>query len=187
MGVDTLVRRNILEMKPYSSARDEFEGQGEIFLDANENPFATGLNRYPDPYQRKLKAKIAQLKNVQVNQLFLGNGSDEAIDLILRIFCEPGQDEIITLDPTYGMYQVSAAIQNVAVKKVPLSTDFQLSSSAVLRAVGNKTKVIFICTPNNPSGNDLDPTEITEILSGFSGIVVIDEAYIDFTDVQSFT
>ncbi|MEM1409014.1 MAG: histidinol-phosphate transaminase [Bacteroidota bacterium] len=187
MDLDKLVRGNILAIKPYSSARDEYEGNGEIFLDANENPFETGLNRYPDPYQRKLKAKIAALKNVQTNQLFLGNGSDEAIDLILRIFCEPGKNEIITLDPTYGMYQVSAAIQNVAVRKVPLSSDFELSADSVLGTVNSATKVIFICTPNNPSGNDLDSDEIRKIISEFPGIVVIDEAYIDFTGAESFT
>ncbi|MEM6358942.1 MAG: histidinol-phosphate transaminase [Bacteroidota bacterium] len=187
MNLDKLVRSNILAMKPYSSARDEYAGDGEIFLDANENPFETGLNRYPDPYQRKLKAKIASLKNVQTNQLFLGNGSDEAIDLILRIFCEPSTDEIIILDPTYGMYQVSAAIQNVAVRKVPLTPNFELSADSVLSAVGSGTKVIFICTPNNPSGNDLDHDEIKKIISEFPGIVVIDEAYIDFTCAESFT
>lgn len=187
MDLDKLIRGNILAMKPYSSARDEYEGNGEIFLDANENPFETGLNRYPDPYQRKLKAKIAALKNVQTDQLFLGNGSDEAIDLILRIFCEPGKNEIITLDPTYGMYQVSAAIQDVTVRKVPLSSDFELSADSVLGAVNSATKVIFICTPNNPSGNDLDSDEIRKIISEFPGIVVIDEAYIDFTGAKSFT
>lgn len=187
MDLDKLVRGNILAMKPYSSARDEYEGNGEIFLDANENPFETGLNRYPDPYQRKLKAKIAALKNVQTDQLFLGNGSDEAIDLIFRIFCEPGKNEIITLDPTYGMYQVSAAIQDVAVRKVPLSSDFELSADSVLGTVNSATKVIFICTPNNPSGNDLDSDEIRKIISEFPGIVVIDEAYIDFTGAKSFT
>ncbi|MEM9389407.1 MAG: histidinol-phosphate transaminase [Bacteroidota bacterium] len=187
MDLDKLIRGNILAMKPYSSARDEYEGNGEIFLDANENPFETGLNRYPDPYQRKLKAKIAALKNVQTDQLFLGNGSDEAIDLIFRIFCEPGKNEIITLDPTYGMYQVSAAIQDVAVRKVPLSSDFELSADSVLGAVNSATKVIFICTPNNPSGNDLDSDEIRKIISEFPGIVVIDEAYIDFTGAKSFT
>ncbi|MEM9855973.1 MAG: histidinol-phosphate transaminase [Bacteroidota bacterium] len=184
--LDKLVRGNILAMNPYSSARDEYEGDGEIFLDANENPFDTGLNRYPDPYQRRLKARIAALKDVRVEQLFLGNGSDEAIDLILRIFCEPGKDEIITLDPTYGMYQVSAAIQDIAVRKVPLSKSFELSANSVLNALNSNTKVIFLCTPNNPSGNDLDHNEIKKIITQFSGIVVIDEAYIDFTDASSF-
>ncbi len=184
--LDKLVRGNILAMNPYASARDEYEGDGEIFLDANENPFDTGLNRYPDPYQRKLKARIAALKDVRVEQLILGKGSDEAIDLILRIFCEPGKDEIITLDPTYGMYQVSAAIQDIAVQKVPLSKSFELSANSVLNALNSNTKVIFLCTPNNPSGNDLDHEEIKKIITQFSGIVVIDEAYIDFTDASSF-
>ncbi|MEM6524303.1 MAG: histidinol-phosphate transaminase [Bacteroidota bacterium] len=185
--LDKLVRNNIRVMRPYSSARDEYEGDGEIFLDANENPFDTGLNRYPDPYQRKLKAKIAELKSVRTEQLFLGNGSDEAIDLILRIFCEPGKDEIITLDPTYGMYQVSAAIQDISVRKAPLSRRFELSANSVLRQVDSTTKVIFLCTPNNPSGNDLDHDEIRKIITAFSGIVVIDEAYTDFSNAPSFT
>ena len=185
--LDKLVRVNIRDMQPYSSARDEFEGTGEVFLDANENPFDTGLNRYPDPYQRQLKKKIAELKGVSPDQLFLGNGSDEAIDLIFRIFCDPGKDEIITTDPTYGMYQVSAAIQDIKVKKVPLSKDFEISSDAILNEVSTTTKLIFVCTPNNPSGNDLEQTEILKIIEGFDGIVVVDEAYIDFTDAPSFT
>lgn len=187
MNIDTLVRSNIRNMKPYSSARDEFEGAGEVFLDANENPFNTGLNRYPDPYQRELKKEVAVLKGVNPNQLFLGNGSDEAIDLILRIFCQPGKDQILTTDPTYGMYQVSAAIQNIEVIKVPLSTNFELDGDAILNASTSDTKVIFVCTPMNPSGNDLDHSEIKKILDRFEGIVVIDEAYIDFTDAPSFT
>ena len=185
--LDKLVRVNIRDMQPYSSARDEFEGTGEVFLDANENPFDTGLNRYPDPYQRQLKKKIAELKGVSPDQLFLGNGSDEAIDLIFRIFCDPGKDEIITTDPTYGMYQVSAALQDIKVKKVPLSKDFEISSDAILNEVSTTTKLIFVCTPNNPSGNDLDQAEILKIIEEFEGIVVIDEAYIDFTDATSFT
>ncbi len=184
--LDELVRPNILTMKPYSSARDEFEGEGEVFLDANENPYETGLNRYPDPYQRALKEKIAEIKGIDSQNIFLGNGSDEAIDLIIRIFCEPEKDGIIITDPTYGMYQVSAAIQNITVVRVALSNDFTIAANDVLAAVRDNTKVIFLCSPNNPSGNDLDHEEVLKILKDFHGIVVIDEAYIDFTDQPGF-
>lgn len=186
MDLTQLVRPNILKMKAYSSARDEFEGEGEVFLDANENPFETGNNRYPDPYQRTVKNKIAELKGIEKEHIFLGNGSDEAIDLIVRIFCEPGKDKVLTTDPTYGMYEVSASIQNVAVVKVPLTKKFELSAKKVLAAVDEHTKVIFVCTPHNPSGADLSNNALVEIIKNFNGIVVIDEAYIDFTDVPSF-
>ena len=185
--LEQLVRPNVVALKPYSSARDEFEGNGEIFLDANENPFETGLNRYPDPYQRELKKKIANIKNVPVGSIFLGNGSDEAIDLLFRIFCEPQKDGIIITDPTYGMYQVSAAIQDVRVTKVPMSSDFRITAQDILGKVEDTTKMIFLCTPNNPTANDLDRQAIMNILHGFEGIVVIDEAYSDFTSQPSFT
>ncbi|TRX52369.1 histidinol-phosphate transaminase [Fulvivirga sp. M361] len=186
MDLTKFIRPNILKMKAYSSARDEFEGEGEVFLDANENPYETGINRYPDPYQRALKKKVAALKNIAIENTFLGNGSDEAIDLILRIFCEPGKDKILTTDPTYGMYEVSAAIQNVETTKVPLNELFELSSRAILDAADEFTKVIFICTPHNPTGTDLAREELIQLLKKFNGLVVIDEAYVDFTDQPSF-
>lgn len=187
MNIQDKVRPNILNLSPYSSARDEFEGNGEVFLDANENPYETGLNRYPDPYQRQLKQQIASLKKVDQNQIFLGNGSDEAIDLVIRIFCEPGTDNIVISDPTYGMYAVSAAINNVAVKKVALSKDFSFMANEMLKVVDVNTKLIFICSPNNPSGNALNAYEVAKVIENFDGIVVIDEAYIDFSMQASFT
>ena len=183
----SLVRNNIQQLAPYSSARDEFEGNGEVFLDANENPYDCGFNRYPDPYQRQLKSKLANMKGVAPSQLFLGNGSDEAIDLTLRIFCEPGRDNIIVTDPTYGMYAVSAAINNIEVIKVPLTERFDLSASSLLSAVNEYTKVIFICSPNNPSGNSLNMDEIDKVITSFEGIVVVDEAYIDFSTFPSYS
>lgn len=186
MNITDKVRPNILRLSPYSSARDEFEGNGEVFLDANENPNETGLNRYPDPYQRQLKDQIASLKGLDVKQIFLGNGSDEAIDLIMRIFCEPGKDNIIISDPTYGMYAVSANINDVEVKKVGLSKDFNFTATELLKVADANTKAIFICSPNNPSGNALDAYEITKAIATFDGVVVIDEAYIDFSAQSSF-
>lgn len=186
MNIEKFVRPNIQRLKPYSSARDEFEGSGEIFLDANENPYNTGANRYPDPYQRKLKRSISGIKGVGTENIFLGNGSDEAIDLIFRVFCEPNQDNIIISDPTYGMYQVSADIHNVEVIKVPLSVSFELSSEDTLNAVTPSSKVIFLCSPGNPTATDLSIVEVEKIIKGFNGIVVIDEAYIDFSDQSSF-
>lgn len=186
MNILDKVRPNILKLQPYSSARDEFEGNAEIFLDANENPFDNGFNRYPDPYQSQLKQEISKLKGVEPNHIFLGNGSDEAIDLIIRIFCEPGQDNIIISDPSYGMYQVSAAINNVAIQKVPLSEEFTFSAQGMLEAADNHSRVAFICSPNNPSGNALDPEEVITMIRKFDGIVVVDEAYIDFSSTPSF-
>ncbi|MEQ8243816.1 histidinol-phosphate transaminase [Fulvivirga sp.] len=186
MNLEKLVRPNILAMKAYSSARDEFEVNNEVvLLDANENPFASDWNRYPDPYQRELKKAIAELKDINVENIFLGNGSDEAIDLIFRIFCEPGKDNIIVTDPTYGMYEVSAAIQNIEVKKVPLTKAFELESDKVLSAVNENTKLIFLCNPNNPTANLLDEKQIKYVVENFEGIVILDEAYIDFTDMES--
>ena len=187
MNIIDKIRPNILRLSPYSSARDEFEGSGEVFLDANENPYETGLNRYPDPYQRQLKDQIASLKRVDTKQIFLGNGSDEAIDLIMRIFCEPGKDNIIVSDPTYGMYAVSAGINDVEIRKVPLSEDFSFMANDMLKVADVNTKAIFICSPNNPSGNALNSYEITKTIENFDGIVVIDEAYIDFSAQASFT
>ncbi|HZL09915.1 MAG TPA: histidinol-phosphate transaminase [Prolixibacteraceae bacterium] len=185
MNLDKLLRNNIKALKPYSSARDEFSGEAQVFLDANENPFSKPYNRYPDPMQLELKAKIAALKNVAPEKIFLGNGSDEPIDIIFRAFCEPGVDNMVTIDPTYGMYQVSADINNVEVRKVKLNEDFGFSAQKLLDASNLYTKTIFICSPNNPSANLLDPTEIEKLLNDFDGLVVLDEAYIDFSPESS--
>ena len=187
MDIKKLVRSNILALKPYSSARSEFKGAADIFLDANENPFDTGFNRYPDPLQKTLKARIGQLKGAKPEHLFLGNGSDEAIDLLLRIFCEPKEDFIITLPPTYGMYQVSADISNVPIKEVPLTPRFQPDVEAILELGADPhAKLLFLCSPNNPTGNSLDEEKVETLLQQFKGIVVIDEAYIDFSSKKSF-
>lgn len=186
MSIQQFVRPNIQRLKPYSSARSEFKGQADIFLDANENPFDTGLNRYPDPLQKELKAAISQLKQVPAEHIFLGNGSDEVIDLLIRIFCEPRQDSIITLPPTYGMYQVSAGIADAAVQEVPLTVDFQPDPDAILQAATAHSKLLFLCSPNNPTGNNFAPAIIQRLIREFPGIVVIDEAYIDFSHQQSF-
>lgn len=188
MTIEQLVRPNIKNLKPYSSARSEFKGSADVFLDANENPFDTGFNRYPDPLQWVLKARIGQLKQVDPEHIFLGNGSDEAIDLLMRIFCEPGQDFIITLPPTYGMYKVSADIANVAIKEVPLSGRFQPDVERILEVGADpRAKLLFLCSPNNPTGNSMDIEKIEQLLQQFHGIVVIDEAYIDFSSKKSFT
>ncbi len=184
--LNKLIRENIKVLKPYSSARDEFEGEASIFLDANESPYPSSYNRYPDPHQKKLKQKISSLKNVKEAQLFLGNGSDEAIDLLFRAFCEPGVDEVLIPQPTYGMYSVSAAINNVKMNQVALTPSFDIDLVTTLQAITPKTKLIFLCSPNNPSGNLLSPNKILEILKAFNGLVIIDEAYIDFTTSESF-
>lgn len=186
-NLDKLVRENIKNLKPYSSARDEFQGDASVFLDANENPFNAPYNRYPDPLQRELKQKISVIKHVHHENIFLGNGSDEPIDLIIRAFCEPRIDNVVAIDPTYGMYQVAADINNVEYRKVLLDENFQLDAEKLLTATNEKTKVIFLCSPNNPTGNLMDENEILKVLNGFSGIVVIDEAYIDFADVVSYS
>lgn len=187
MEIANLVRPNIRKLVPYSSARSEFKGKAEIFLDANENPFETGLNRYPDPLQWKLKAAISKLKGVPAEQIFLGNGSDEAIDLVVRIFCEPRQDHILILPPTYGMYQVSADIADVAIRSVSLTPDFQPDVAAILAATDAHSKILFICSPNNPTGNDVELEHIRSLCAQFQGIVVVDEAYIDFSKQASCT
>jgi len=186
MNLQDLVRPNIFNLKPYSCARDEFKGEASAYLDANENPLNAPYNRYPDPLQKDLKEKVANLKNIDSEKLFFGNGSDEPIDLVVRIFCEPGIDNIVAIDPTYGMYQVCADINNVEYRKVLLLEDYSLDVESVLAKVDVHTKVIFMCSPNNPTGNDLDINEMKKILDGFSGIVVIDEAYIDFSSRSSF-
>jgi histidinol-phosphate aminotransferase len=182
----TFARRNILAMKPYSSARDEFKGEAEIFLDANENPFPSPYNRYPDPLQKQLKEKLTSIKNLNADQIFLGNGSDEAIDLLIRIFCEPNRDSIITLQPTYGMYAVCADVNDVKVNTVSLTDDFQVDEQLVLSKADSTTKLLFLCSPNNPSGNLMDRSKVETLLRQFPGIVVLDEAYIDFAPAETF-
>jgi histidinol-phosphate aminotransferase len=187
---DNLVRNNIRNLKPYSSARDEFKGEANIFLDANENSLGSPLlkwyNRYPDPMQWKIKDKLSVIKQVPVDQIFLGNGSDEPIDLLFRCFCEPGIDEVIVFPPTYGMYEVSANINNVHLSKVPLTREFQLDLEALESAIKPNTKIIWICSPNNPSGNSIDREDIEIVLNNFDGLVVLDEAYINFSRQKSF-
>ena len=178
--IAALVRKNIAALTPYSSARDEFAGEASVFLDANENPYPSDYHRYPDPHQKELKNKIARLKNVQADQVFIGNGSDEAIDLLFRAFCEPGVDEALAPQPTYGMYAVSAAINNITMKAVPLTRGFDLDVSATLAACSARTKLLFLCSPNNPSGNLLSVDGVTALIKNFRGLVIIDEAYIDF-------
>jgi histidinol-phosphate aminotransferase len=177
-------RPHILDLVPYSSARDEYTGTEGVFLDANENPYSSAngeaWNRYPDPYQTAIKHKLAPIKGVQPNQIFLGNGSDEPIDLLIRACCEPKTDSILIMPPTYGMYQVSADINNVPIIRVPLTPDFEIDTDAVLAAIEPNTKIIWICSPNNPTGNLLSRDAIVTILHNFDGLVVVDEAYIDF-------
>jgi len=187
MDITKLVRGNILKLKPYSSARDEFEGEASVFLDANENPYPTDYNRYPDPHQKQLKKRISEIKKIKEELIFLGNGSDEAIDLLFRAFCEPGRDEVLIPQPTYGMYAVSASINDVKVNSVNLTNDFDLDLDATLSAVTPQTKIIFLCSPNNPSGNLLSKEKVIEVIKNFNGLVVVDEAYIDFTSSQSLT
>jgi len=186
MNLQELVRPNIFHLKPYSCARDEFKGEASAYLDANENPMNAPYNRYPDPLQKDLKEKVAKIKGINPGNLFFGNGSDEPIDLIVRIFCEPGIDNIVAIDPTYGMYQVCADVNNVEYRKVLLLEDFTLDTKSVLTACDTNTKVIFLCSPNNPTGNDLDYNDMKYIMDNFRGIVVIDEAYIDFSSRESF-
>ncbi len=180
--ISTLVRKNILEMKPYSSARDEFSGSASVFLDANENPFNDPLNRYPDPQQTLVKKRIAELKGLAVENIFLGNGSDEGIDLLFRVLCEPGRDHVITIDPTYGMYAVCAEINAVGRRSVLLNRDFSLDPDAVLTAVDEQTRIIFLCSPNNPTSNSLEREAMLKIIDRVNCMVVVDEAYIDFSE-----
>lgn len=182
-SLEKIVRPNILALKPYSSARDEFKGTATAYLDANENPFGT-LNRYPEPLQKQLKEKLSEIKNVPAENIFIGNGSDEAIDLCFRIFCEPGKDKVLTFTPTYGMYKVSADINNVDLTEVQLTADFQIDVKNALPLLKDENlKLVFLCSPNNPTGNILNDVEV--ILRNFNGIVVVDEAYIDFSDTVS--
>jgi len=185
MDINNLLRKNIASLKPYSSARDEYTGEAMVFLDANENPFNHPYNRYPDPLQRAVKQKISNLKIIPTENIFLGNGSDEPIDLLIRAFCEPGTDNIVTIDPTYGMYQVAADISNVELRKVSLTPEYDLDEQAILAATDKNTKLIFLCSPNNPTGNSLKKDAILTILRSFKGLVIVDEAYIDFAPGKS--
>jgi histidinol-phosphate aminotransferase len=189
-NIDNILRKNIKDLVPYSSARDEFKGEASIFLDANENSFGSPLdrsyNRYPDPLQLKVKKRLSEIKGVPVKNIFLGNGSDEAIDILFRAFCNPGVDNVITLPPTYGMYEVSANINDVEVRKIPLKSDYQLNMEAIAEAIDDHTKIIFICSPNNPTGNSIDRQNIETIIANFNGLVVIDEAYINYSRQKTF-
>ncbi len=186
-NIQNLIRENVKDLKPYSSARDEYVSNGTqmIFLDANENPFDNGVNRYPDPHQRALKELLVERKGIDYENLLLGNGSDEVLDLIIRAFCEPKLDNVITLPPTYGMYQVLASINNVENREILLTEDFQPDVDAILNVVDKNSKIVFLCSPNNPTGNSFNPNLIERILQKFMGLVVIDEAYIDFSDRPS--
>ncbi|PWS28418.1 histidinol-phosphate transaminase [Pedobacter yonginense] len=190
MDINELVRENIRNLKPYSTARDEFKGQASVFLDANENSYGSPLpanyNRYPDPLQLDLKDAISKIKGVPIENTFLGNGSDEAIDLLFRAFCNPGKDNVVILPPTYGMYEVSANINDIEIRKVNLLPNFQLDLEKIAETIDQHTKIIFICSPNNPTGNSINRTDIETILANFNGIVVIDEAYINYAKQKTF-
>ena len=187
-NIETLTRESVKKLSPYSSARDEYVSDGSemIFLDANENPFENGVNRYPDPYQRSLKVVLAEQKGVSESNMLLGNGSDEVLDLIFRAFCEPNQDNIITLPPTYGMYKVLAGINSVENREVLLTADFEPNVDEILKVVDTNTKLLFICSPNNPTGNSFEKEKIQKLLESFNGLVVVDEAYIDFSKEESW-
>jgi histidinol-phosphate aminotransferase len=185
IDLNKLVRGNVKKLIPYSCARDEFKGKTGIFMDANENPYGT-LNRYPDPYQKELKSAISKVKGIEEEKIFLGNGSDEIIDLCYRIFCNPGIDKALTFTPTYGMYEVSASVNDVEVLKIPLNKDFQIDIKKAETLFNDKNlKLIFICSPNNPTANSMNREDVESILSRFNGIVIVDEAYIDFSEKPS--
>jgi histidinol-phosphate aminotransferase len=186
-NLQDLVRPNIWALKPYSCARDEFKGvKADVFIDANENPYPNGVNRYPDPLQEQLKQAISPMKGVPVDNIFLGNGSDEAIDLAFRVFCRPGKDNVVAIDPTYGMYEVCADVNDVEYRKVSLTADYDLDPDALLAACDDNTKLIFICSPNNPTGNAFQREKIEKVITGFQGVVVVDEAYSDFSPLHPF-
>lgn len=187
MNLDKLLRNNIRSLQPYSCARDEFKGEASVYLDANENPYNAPFNRYPDPLQWEVKEQITRVKAVPAENIFLGNGSDEPIDLLFRAFCEPRIDNVVAIEPTYGMYKVSANINDVEYRKVLLDENFQFSADKLLDATNLYTKIIWLCSPNNPTGNSLDRDEIVKLLTSFEGIVVLDEAYIDFASEGSFS
>jgi histidinol-phosphate aminotransferase len=185
-SLEQLVRPNIWSLAPYSSARDEYSGkEAHVFLDANENPYNDPYNRYPDPLQRELKAQIAKVKGIPAEMIFLGNGSDEAIDLPYRIFCEPGKDNVVAIEPTYGMYKVCADINNVEYRPVLLDEHYQMNADRLLAATDDHTKIIWMCSPNNPTGNSLNRDEMLKVVNQFQGIVIIDEAYSDFSAKQT--
>ncbi|MEQ6124071.1 histidinol-phosphate transaminase [Pseudotenacibaculum sp. MALMAid0570] len=188
MRIESYIRENIKKMMPYSSARDEFKeaSQDMIFIDANESPFDTGLNRYPDPQQGKVKQMLSEMKGVNPNQILLGNGSDEVLDLIFRVFCEPQKDTVIALPPTYGMYEVLANTNDVELINIPLDKNFQPNVEEILATQNKQTKILFLCSPNNPTANSFNSKKVEELIKGFEGIVVIDEAYIDFSKEESW-
>ncbi|WP_421919674.1 histidinol-phosphate transaminase [Marinifilum sp.] len=183
--LDTLIRENVKKLVPYSSARDEFSGSASVFLDANENPFDNGVNRYPDPLQNRLKKRITQIKGIAPTRMILGNGSDEIIDLLFRAFCEPGEDNVVICTPTYGMYEVAAGVNAIAIKEAPLEESFQPNVSLVEKLIDENSKMLFLCSPNNPTANLYDEDRIVELLQSFPGIVIVDEAYIDFAPGKS--
>lgn len=189
-NINNILRDNIKRLVPYSSARDEYQGEASVFLDANENAFGSPLeqqyNRYPDPLQFEVKKRLSEIKGVPPRNIFLGNGSDEAIDILFRSFCNPGVDNVILVPPTYGMYQVSANINDIAVKNVPLTEEFQLNLDGIAEAIDEHTRLIFICSPNNPTGNSIDRSDVETLLANFNGIVVVDEAYINFSRQKTF-
>ena len=188
--LNNILRENIKNLTPYSSARDEFQGEASVYLDANENAFGSpldeGYNRYPDPLQHNVKKRLSEIKGVPIRNIFLGNGSDEAIDILFRSFCNPGVDNVIIVPPTYGMYQVSANINDVALKRVPLTVEYQLDLEGIAEAIDDNTKLIFICSPNNPTGNSINREDVETLLANFNGLVVVDEAYINFSRQKSF-
>ncbi len=188
--LNNILRKNIANLVPYSSARDEFQGEASVFLDANENAFGSPLeqqfNRYPDPLQYRLKKRLSEIKGVPPRNIFLGNGSDEAIDILFRCFCNPGVDNVILVPPTYGMYQVSANINDVAVRNVPLTAEYQLNLDGIAEAIDERTKLIFICSPNNPTGNSIRRADVETLLANFNGLVIVDEAYINFSRQKTF-
>ena len=188
MNIDTLVRNNVKKMSSYSSARDDFKKENDkklIYLDANESPFDNGINRYPDNKHTELKKVVSDIKNVNINQVVFGNGTDEILDLIVRVFCKPSEDKIITLPPTYGMYDVIAKTNGVENIEIPLKSDFSIDKNEILKLSSKKTKILFLCSPNNPTGNSFDTNNLTDLIKSFKGIVVVDEAYIDFSSKQS--
>ena len=184
-NIKSLVRKNIAELSPYSTARDEYTGPLGVFLDANESPYDNGYNRYPDPHQKRLKQAISAIKGVNAENIFIGNGSDEAIDILFRVFCEPRQDNALAIAPSYGMYKVAAAINDVELREVQLKTDFALPVEELLQSVDDNTKLIFLCSPNNPTGNSFPREDILRIVEEFEGVVVVDEAYIDFAEAKT--
>src|ERR1700749_172381 len=189
-NINNILRENIKNLTPYSSARDEYQGEASVFLDANENAFGSPLeqqyNRYPDPLQHEVKMRLKDIKGVPVRNIFVGNGSDEAIDILFRSFCNPGVDNVILVPPTYGMYQVSANINDVEARNVPLTEDYQLNLEGIAEAIDAHTKLIFICSPNNPTGNSINRDDVETLLANFNGLVIVDEAYINFSRQKTF-